>query len=318
MISTKSTYGNILEDRALAFLDLLGFKHYVRENHEGARLLLDNTHQLINTALIDEKTHPPDSYPNKRLAELAEQNLVTGFEYLIPFSDSLVVISNEPNIMVKQLSSLLVSWFTYTAGAYQNVKKGEDPTKIRIHVVTPDGPKDDLEENWYPTLFRGGLAFGDVAVDPGLQIWDYKQQPARLASGIPLIEAYQLESCGIKGPRLLCSDAFRASLNEDTSKYVVPACEGISYEVLWPAFMYIDDNTPEIELNDFVKLYCPAETLWKSYRSRPYSEHYLQFLVLIIRSTLEFFKHKNRYDQAKSFIAEKIKEKELFWILERF
>ena len=44
MISTKSNYGNILENRTLAFLDLLGFKHYVRENYEGA--LTTKTHMV--------------------------------------------------------------------------------------------------------------------------------------------------------------------------------------------------------------------------------------------------------------------------------
>ena len=273
---------------------------------------------MIKTALVDVRTHPLNSYRDERLRELAEQNLVTSFEYLIPYSDSLVVISKDTNLMVKQLSQLLISCFRLTAAEYQNVREGEDPTIVRRPFITYQGEGDDVEENWYPTLFRGGIAFGNVAVDDGLQLLVYNPKPAKLVSGEPLIEAYQLESSGIKGPRLLCSAAFHRDLDEETSRFVVPYCEGNTFEILWPAFMYINDNNPEIELNDFAKLYLPAEVLWKAYRNRTFGEHYLQFIIIIIRGTLEFFRHKNYYEQAKSYIRDKISEQELLWILDRY
>jgi hypothetical protein len=255
-------------EQAVAFLDLLAFSNHVRENTKDAFLAFTTYRTILETKITDDLLHPPVSYSNPILQDIAHRSSINSFNNFLPFSDSIFVSSDNPNLFLKQLGSFVLHCFTFTSRPLQNPDDPSNPTKI-IHKF-----KDNttLEENWYPTLFRGGIAFGEVIPIELMGI--VKSQPQKIGNlaGKAVVRAVGLES-KIKGPRIVFEEELYNKLDEQTKVYTAETEVKGLYELLWTGFKYIPTNG-ETEINSFYELFLPAINLWKAYNHTPFSEHY--------------------------------------------
>ena len=286
------------EELSVAFLDLLGFKAFVKEDLNGAVELLRNMAMAMNTAIQDDRFHSPESYPTEDLAQLALKNGVSSFKAFLPFSDSLIVLGNDPNLFVHQIARFVYRCFHLTSHAYASSKASSNPTLVNIPKVTriaKDNYKvEENYEHWYPTLFKGGISFGKTTVINSQMLIDSKIHPLPNVIGTSYVKAVQLEEIELKGPRLYCDQAFVDQLNDDVKRFMAPvsyekAKEPV-FEILWPAFLYIEGNSAEVEANDFISYYQPVKVLAEHYNTSGIAEHYEQFKILLARGTYMFFK----------------------------
>src|SRR5690554_4420764 len=118
------------KDELVAYIDLLAFSNYIRENTQDALSAFTTYHNILKTKIIDNKTHPISSYQSQNLQELAKIQAVTSVDYFLPFSDSIFLKSADPNLFVKQISSFLVGCFIYTSHAYAHPENVTKPTEV--------------------------------------------------------------------------------------------------------------------------------------------------------------------------------------------
>ncbi len=286
------------EELSVAFLDLLGFKAFVKEDLNGAVELLRNMAEIMNIAIQDDELHPPESYDTEDLAQLALRNGVSSFNVFLPFSDSLIVLGNDPNLFVHQIARFVYRCFRLTSHAYDHSQGDSDPTLVNIPKVTriaKDNNKVEEDyEHWYPTLFKGGISFGSITLINSQMRIDGEYQPLPNVIGAPYVKAVQLEGIKLKGPRLYCDQDFVDKLNEDVKRFIIPISYKHSkealFEILWPAFLYNENNSAEVEANDFISYYRPVQVLADHYNKSGIAEHYEQFKILLVRGTIMFFK----------------------------
>jgi hypothetical protein len=287
--------------QAVAFLDLLAFSNHVRENTQDAFLAFTTYRTILETKITDDLVHPPSTYSNEILQDLATRNSVNSFKYFLPFSDSVFISSDDPNLFLKQLGSFVLHCFTFTSRQYQNPPDPSNPTKV-IHKF-----KDNtiIEENWYPTLFRGGIALGEAIPIELMGIVNNKPQKIANLAGKAVVRAVGLES-KIKGPRIVFEKDFYEQLDEKTKIYVLETEVKGLYELLWTAFKYIPSNGAS-EINSCYELFLPALNLWKAYNHTPFSEHYFKFVELVVTGTIKVFEAHGHKDIAVNKITELIK-----------
>jgi len=292
---------------------LLAFSNRVRENTHDALMTFTTYRTILETKITDDLIHPPESYSNPILQELASNHSVKSFKYFLPFSDSVFIASDNPDSFIKQLGAFILHCFTFTSSAYQNPDDKSNPTKVTTTKVdiSADGKvvSREKESNWYPTLFRGGVAFGEAI--PIELIGIVKNRPEKIANlaGKAVIKAVGLES-KIKGPRIIFEKEYYDKLQMDTKKYVLETEVKGLYELLWPAFLYSPSNG-ETEINKFCELFLPAVNLWQAYNHTSFAEHYFKFVELIIMSTIKIFEASGHTDTAVNKITDMIKSRGL-------
>jgi hypothetical protein len=167
--------------KAVAFLDLLGFSAAVKNDPAGAVGLLQDQSSALHDAIADAKLHQLSEYEDAKVRQLAEAGLVTSFDDFLPMSDSVFIASGTPSLFVKQVSHLLVDLFRFRLNAYASPESGGDPRQVTMRSVEFSGGSVKTtkhEATWWPVLYRGGLAYGDV--------WTLKM-PA--ISGEPTVQA---------------------------------------------------------------------------------------------------------------------------------
>ena len=295
---------------AVAYLDLLGFKNYTNGDPAGALMLLDNYQIVLKSKLIDDSLMPAKKYPTKNLQKLAAKGSISSFDTILPFSDSMFFTSNNLTDFIAQLSTFLIESFLFVAQEYVRPTDQSNPTKVITSVNSSVGMITS-EENWFPPLFRGGVSYGEVFTSMTAHnkvegVWHFNSP---LLSGKAVSNAVILEGSG-KGPRVYCDKNFRAAVGKKkVNKYIVELQKGELFEILWPAFIYIESNENETELQEFDKLFVPAVRLWKAYNHKEYGSHYYEFMRLIIKSTLVYFSDKNYQTQAENYIS-KVLERE--------
>lgn len=81
----------------VGFLDLLGFSQLLDLSTEMAIDNVNSFNYVIKTRVMDNMTHPIEEYkrdyPNdKHFQKFVEKSAVSSFEYLISFSDSLILV----------------------------------------------------------------------------------------------------------------------------------------------------------------------------------------------------------------------------------
>ena len=86
--------------RALVYLDLLGFGSAIKADTEAAADTLEDYYVALMTAVEDSKLHPPASYSTKEMRNIAERSSITSFQYFMPGSDSVFIISDAPSALV--------------------------------------------------------------------------------------------------------------------------------------------------------------------------------------------------------------------------
>lgn len=289
-------------EQVVAYLDLLAFSSYVRENTKDAMLAFTNYRAILEIKIADDINHPSDSYSNPILKDLATRNSVNSFNHFLPFSDCVFISSNDPNLFLKQLGSFVLHCFKITSRQYEHPDDPRNPTKI-VHKFNDS---TTLEENWYPTLFRGGIAFGEAKHIELLGIVNGKPQKMANLAGKAVVDAVGLES-KVKGPRIVFEKKLFDKL-DDSTKIYVNEIEGKGlYELLWPGFRYIPENG-EQEINNFHELFLPAVNLWKANNHTPHSEQYFSFIELVVTSTLKIFDANGLKDIAVTKVSKVIRE----------
>lgn len=303
--------------KCIAYLDLLGFKNYVTSNKNCAYAanVLISVNIILKTLLIDQNNHPADSYEEESLKKLAERTSVTSFESLLPLSDSIFITSNEANLFIEQLSSFLLSCFRFYASQYVNPEDPEYPEHVNERVFDIQKKEFvDKPSKWYPVLFRGGISSGEVLYDDVISIDKRKKPSAQTTPNIigkGVVQAVQLEGSG-KGPRLFIDNNFYKKLNKKNKKFVRKDTNGNKY-FLWPVFQMSEMNSYENAWFELRSLVDASINLWKAYRNKPYGEHYLEFMKLVMDSFVCFceVEHSNDIDAAKTIIRNYIKEQDV-------
>jgi hypothetical protein len=267
----------------VAFLDVLGFSKYTEQDFSGALRLLGHQEFILRQKLQDGKLHPPSSYPDSSLASLAEAHLVDSFKHFLPFSDSIFIVSETPDKFARQLSHFLIEGLLLIGHVYDDAEDPARPEAIKI-IEFPSGTSH--QERWYPPLWRGGMAIGELVAGGVTGIEDGKEIRVPNLAGPAVVKAVLAEK-KCQGPRLLCEAGFEKNFGIEVQSYFRNVTETVS-ELLWPAFIYNLNNNPRNEMFEFQKLWTPALALWKSKRGHVAFEHYDEFLKLLARSFLRW------------------------------
>ena len=269
----------------VAFIDILGFSSYTEQDLVGAQLLLRHQESILRLKLDDGQSYPANSYADSSLAKLAEAHQVDSFKHFLPFSDSTFIVSENPDKFARQLSHFLTECIQLVGHVYDHADDPACPETVEI-TEYPFGKKHT--ERWYPPLWRGGLATGDLMPLTVTGINDGKQVIIPNLTGTAVVRAVRAEKAGkLRGPRLLCETGFEAIFSTDVQPYFLPVTNTIS-ELLWPAFLFEQGNNPRVDMNHFHDLWHPAVGLWKSKRGQVSFEHYDEFLKLLVRSFLRW------------------------------
>jgi hypothetical protein len=281
----------------VAFLDVLGFSSYTEEDLAGAHRLLRHQEFILRQKLDDGNSHPASSYTDPSLSNLADAHLIDSFRHFLPFSDSTFVVGESPDKFVRQLSHFLIECLQLVGHVYNDANDPARPEAVEVADIA-SGRKHS--ERWYPPLWRGGLATGDVetfkvtAIENGTPI-----QLPNLA-GVAVVKAVRAEKAGkCRGPRLLCESGFEKNFGANIQPYFRPVTDTVS-ELLWPAFIYVKGNNPHEDMNHFHDLWHSAVGLWRSKRGKPSFEHYDEFLKLLVRSFLRWAELCGCEKEAKS------------------
>jgi len=284
-------------DRAVAFLDLLGFRSYLKEDLEGAVELLRNYRAMLVQKLGDTETLKQTPPPTQELAALGDQMAADSFEHAIPFSDSLFLVSREPDKFLLQTAKFLLDCYTFTAPAYMQPDDPKNPTCVTVKEVGsgPDGhvKVQSRVEHWYPTLFRGGVSYGQVvpAIMIGIDI--YKPVKVTNVTGTAVVRAVSMEKSG-SGPRVFCDRSFVGSLSEPVAKQLISEVKPPElYELLWPALHFqMTSSLPEAK-SKLEELLVPVARLWQPFSAVEEERHYREFMRLVVRSAGRFFKSQS-------------------------
>ena len=193
---------------AVIYLDLLGFKDYIDEDHDAAIEIVRNFYDVLETRRMNERSQPLSSLSEGRVKRLAERHASDSFNYFIPMSDSVFILSEDPDRVAAQLSTFLLESFLFVAHAYDHSNVIQQPV-TDIH-ITESGTveRHSYQENWYPPLFRGGIAYGEVEVVPTPAIFDGQKICVHNVIGPSVVQAVSLEQSGLSGPRILCDREF--------------------------------------------------------------------------------------------------------------
>jgi hypothetical protein len=268
--------------RFVCFLDLLGFSNYTLTDLKGALVMLDNYQTIFHEKFKDRES---SASIHITLNQLFKKNLLTSFEYFIPFSDSIFITSKDIETFINQVSSFLLNCYRLTANEYYNPVNKSDPCLI-----------NNGTERWYPIFFRGGLAFGTAFPFNLEGIVASKLAQVNNLAGEAVVRAVRLEkkkdssNKRIKGPRLLCSEEVKQKIIN--ANHFLDRFDDV-YEVLWPQALFIDDNPVATEIQKIDEVFIQASNLFKAYGSRPDEGlHYFEFIKLISRSCLKYFEFR--------------------------
>lgn len=267
----------------VAFIDVLGFSNYTEQDLSGAQLPLRHQEFILQQKLQHGQSKPASSYADPSQAALADAHLVDSFKHFLPFSDSTFIVSESPDKFARQLSHFLMECLQLVGHVYNDA---DDPARPEAVEITefPSGKK--RAERWYPPIWRGGLATGEVAAFNVTGIDNGKPLQIPNLAGAAVVKAVRTEKAGkCRGPRLLCEVGFEKNFGADVQPYLRSVTDTVS-ELLWPAFLFERGNNPQVDMNQFHDLWYPAVGLWKSKRGQPVFEHYDEFLKLLVRSFL--------------------------------
>ena len=279
---------------AVIYLDLLGFKSFSNEDTEAALEVLLDFHTVLKNRQHEEQIRPLASIPNERLKRPAERKASDSFNYFLPMSDSIFILSEEPDKVAAQLSTFLSESFLFGGHAYAySMADSSNPLLQPIKEFEIDesgtGKIKNCRETQYPVLFRGGISYGDVEAVRTPAIYKGKEITVPNVIGQGVVQAVSLEQKKLKGPRILCGCEFVSQLREPAIKKYLRK-EGDVWELLWPGFNYLEDDDESSQSYELNKLFYPALALWKNFSGKPPDRHYKAFLELIVRSHLAFAK----------------------------
>ncbi|HEV2247228.1 MAG TPA: hypothetical protein VGW37_11305 [Terriglobia bacterium] len=267
----------------VAFLDVLGFSNYTEQDLAGAQLLLRHQEFILRQKLEDGQLYPAAGYPDPDLARMAEAHLVDSFSHFLPFSDSIFIVSEDPDKFARQLSHFLIECLNLVGHVYDDA---DDPGRPEAVTITELPSGEQHVERWYPPIWRGGLGTGALATFRVTGIDSGATVPIPNLAGAAVVKAVRAEKAAkCRGPRLLCEKDLIETFGPDIRPYFRCVTDSIS-ELLWPAFQFEQGNNPRVDMLQFHELWNPVVGLWKSKRGQPAFEHYDEFLKLLVRSFL--------------------------------
>jgi hypothetical protein len=297
-----------MNQTAIAFLDILGFSHFTNTDIPATIDLLSNYNTIINQQVNDQHIHP-------ELITISPKMCSDSFETFLPFSDSIFITSNNPDLFVQQISHFLYESFHLAGYNFENPINNQNPLEIEIpEIYKSQNNKIESRKSitsLFPLLFRGGISFGDITFLSMNSIFKDKLLQVPNLTGVALVEAVGLEKNSGKGPRIFCKSKFIEKLSSDVKqKYISQVNPDGLFEILWPVTIFNDKNSCDDEILEFHKFYNPALNLWKYFENSLVNEHYEEFLKLIIKSTLFYFKYRGCEQWAKNILLkfEKVKD----------
>lgn len=293
----------------VAFLDLLGFSALLRRNAETALDNMNSFNEVIRTRFVDAKTHP---VTENEVGNQIENSLVTSFEEMISFSDSLILGGSNVDLFVSQLANFVASVYITCSKPFwknfsdiRNVNTDRNCTAIngnlRLHKA-------------FPVLFRGGISVGDdVSFFNQHHIAKSKlEYTSRNVFGTTYLNAVNLEKAG-KGPRLFCD---RSVVDALSNKKIVKKIDGNNdiFEIVWtmvgcnnPGYCCDKWNNVLKCINDI--MLPPAINLYRYYRTdEGLKEHYKELLNLVCCGIIKYAEIEcdGRADKAIALINEAI------------
>jgi len=286
----------------IAFLDLLAFSPHVRENTDDALRAFDIYSKILESKRKKEQNHPISTYSHPDLQSFEIKRAVSSFDCFLPFSDSIFISSSDPNVFLKQLGSFILHCFNSTLKVYSNSSEPNNPIKL---LRSTSGMKT-IEENRYPTLFRGGIAMGEVIPISLMGIVNGKATTVTNLAGKAVIEAVNLED-EIDGPRVFLKKDVFEKLDAATKIYVAETEKQDVYELLWPCFYYnLEEGYVYNSITGFHFLLLQAVSLWKASTNSKYLKNYWSFVELVIRGTLKVFAELGQRERAIGIVQESI------------
>ncbi len=192
----------------VGFLDLLGFSQLLDLSTEMAIDNVNSFNYVIKTRVMDNMTHPIEEYkrdyPNdKHFQKFGEKSAVSSFEYLISFSDSLILGSNNIELFVEQLCNFVSSLYINYTEPFRD--QFEDIFNVDSNKVVSYENGGFRKHKAFPILFRGGLSVGDECTffkENSIQNGKFCYDGYNVF-GRTYLNAVRLEHSG-KGPRLFC------------------------------------------------------------------------------------------------------------------
>ncbi|MDA3886581.1 MAG: hypothetical protein PF638_13395 [Candidatus Delongbacteria bacterium] len=286
---------------AVAYIDLLGFSNFVNSNLSDAIKVLENYNHIIDDKIFDQKL---------------DNKSKNSFKYFIPFSDSIFIASEMPNEFIKELADFFLACFKFTSDQYIRPRNSDSPEDIEVitNIIDKNGKttQEKVIQKWYPILFRGGISFGEAHAIELNTINNSEYSKIKTLAGKAVVKSVGLECLEdlkgkIKGPRLICDKEFMDSITDSKIKFYIVKLKDFEnlYEILWPAFHFI--NNKPYEIKKFNNLFIPISNFWKAYKNEKYGRHYLNFIKLLIESTLRFAENINETNNAIDYIKTQLK-----------
>ena len=289
-------------NKAVAYIDLLGFSDCVKNNPDEAIMMLSHFNTVLTSLSLERVVHPSSGYV-PGLQNLARRTSNESFEHFMPFSDSVFIASSNCSDFLMQLGNFVKNSFMLNAHIYAHPENPDDPTATHYIGVDTSDPNNikhiDIPCHQPPVLFRGGLSFGDVIETTPAALFNNQRVTCNNLMGKAVVNAVKMEGV-VKGPRILFDKSLNDQLNEEARLYCRPVPEkdeegndmGL-YEILWPAMGYVLENRTTFtqEMSHFYDLFTPAYNLWSFYKGSNVALHYERFMELIVASAVRIFSH---------------------------
>jgi hypothetical protein len=291
----------------VAYIDLLAFSTYVRDNTQSANLLINNYNEILRIMREDQIPYDQGLYDETpELKKLAQRNLCDSFQYYIPFSDSIFIASHNVDSLLMQLSNFQLKCFrltTNTQESYYDEKKQNSPFEsklVQIERNPATGKCTTIYEKYedYPTLFRGGISYGEAFAISVDRILDFKAEKTETLMGKSVVEAVILESKH-KGPTYYMSKSVidnikDTSIKKQFTRLAIP--ENDIYELLWPAACFINKD----DINEIRPIYHWAVRYYNHFSQEEdeIRNQYVSFLQLVVDSAVVFWTAQNKQDLA--------------------
>ncbi len=303
-----------MDERVVVFLDLLGFSKYVEDNPQGALQLIEDYSTQVTQSIEDNKLHPVDAYSHVGLKKIAERTMITSFMHFLPMSDSIFIVSDNASLLVHQLSHFLVNCFALRQAAFAYGRSHGDPRNVVVRgFYCGDSAHTTHCEVWYPLLFRGAIACGNVNLLRIPSVTDATMARTSNLVGPAVVDAVRLEGEGTRGPRLLCTEEFVARLDQEAALYVgecIDADKPEVREIYWPLAYFETEADVHAGLqNGLNEPLRAAVNLWKYFLNSTVSDHYYALIRLLIKSTCK--KYPSRINEVKNFAADVMRDEEV-------
>lgn len=282
-----------MANKAIAYIDLLGFSNCVQNNPDEAIMMLSHFNTILNTLHFERNVHPSSGYV-PALQSLARRTSNESFEHFIPFSDAVFIAGTNCSDFILQLGNFVLRSFMYNAHVYVTPSDKPDPTAWHNIGLDNSGQPIDVPCHERPVLFRGGLAFGDVLETAPMGLFNNQKTTVGNLMGEAVVRAVRIGEMGVKGPRIVFDKSVYEQLNNDARLYCREMPEEAFkdyYEILWPAMDLVLENKDAFhqELGHFYEVFNPAYKLWQFYKNSPVADHYVCFLELIVSATIKIY-----------------------------